>query len=163
MFVDRAAATGLDFAHFNGMSGELYFVEMNGAGAALFDYDRDDDLDLYLVQGTTLGTGKSIADATLPPRDRLYRNEGDGTFTGPRTVTPSCSTTSPAFVTSQLPPVSAARSTITELGRMPFIWSFVTRMGALRPGMAAVVMTTSAPLMYLASSSCWRLSPCCWG
>ena len=81
IFFDRATASGVDFAHFNGMSGELYFVEMNGAGAALIDYDRDDDLDLYLVQGTMLGPGKTIADATLPPgdsgplRDRLYRNE----------------------------------------------------------------------------------------
>ena len=81
IFADRAAAAGLDFVHFNGMSGELYFVEINGAGAALFDYDRDDDLDLYLVQGTMLGPGKTLADATLPPgsprplRDRLYRNE----------------------------------------------------------------------------------------
>jgi len=80
VFVDLAAATGLEFSHFNGMSGELYFVEMNGAGAALFDYDRDNDLDLYLVQGTMLGD-KTISQATLAPlapqplRDRLYRNE----------------------------------------------------------------------------------------
>jgi hypothetical protein len=80
VFVDVAAAAGLDFAHFNGMSGELYFVEMNGAGAAMFDFDRDNDLDLYLVQGAMLG-GKEIAEATLPPRaplplrDRLFRNE----------------------------------------------------------------------------------------
>ncbi len=81
VFTEEAAVRGLDFVHFNGMSGELYFVEMNGAGAALFDFDRDDDLDVYLVQGAMLGPGKTIADATLPPRaplplgDRLYRNE----------------------------------------------------------------------------------------
>ena len=80
VFVDRAAESGLDFVHFNGMSGELYFVEMMGQGAALFDYDQDGDLDAYLVQGTMLG-GKPISAATFPPKhppplvDRLYRND----------------------------------------------------------------------------------------
>ncbi|HUP42917.1 MAG TPA: VCBS repeat-containing protein, partial [Thermoanaerobaculia bacterium] len=81
VFVDRAAEAGIDFVHFNGMSGELYFAEMMGAGAALFDYDGDGDLDVYLVQGTMLGEGKRIEDAVFPPRhplplsDRLYRND----------------------------------------------------------------------------------------
>lgn len=81
VFVDRASEVGIDFVHFNGMSGELYFAEMMGQGAALFDYDGDGDLDAYLVQGTMLGEGKTIADATFPPRhpvplsDRLYRND----------------------------------------------------------------------------------------
>ena len=81
IFTDGTAASGLDFHHFNGMSGELYFVEMNGAGAAVLDYDGDDDLDLFLVQGAMLGPGRKLSDATLAPRsplplrDRLYRNE----------------------------------------------------------------------------------------
>ena len=59
---------------------------------ALFDYDNDGDLDVYLVQGTMLGRGKSIEDAVFPPEhpepftDRLYRNElvapGDGGAAG---------------------------------------------------------------------------------
>jgi hypothetical protein len=81
LFVDRAAETGLDFVHFNGMSGERYFVENMGAGAALFDYDNDGDLDAYLVQGDMLGPDKTFADAIFAPRhplpltDRLYRND----------------------------------------------------------------------------------------
>ena len=81
LFVDRAAEAGIDFVHFNGMSGELYFVEMAGSGAALFDYDLDGDLDVFLVQGTMLGEGETIADATFEPAhplplvDRLYRND----------------------------------------------------------------------------------------
>jgi enediyne biosynthesis protein E4 len=95
IFVDRAADWGLDFVHFNGMSGEYYYPEMVGAGAALFDYDGDGDLDAYLVQGSMLGAGKTLADATfkprgpLPPAGRLFRNDGvrrpDGSLT-PRFV-----------------------------------------------------------------------------
>jgi len=63
------------------MSGELYLAEIMGAGAALFDYDNDGDLDVYLVQGGMLGPGKTLADAVFPPppgrdlRDRLFRND----------------------------------------------------------------------------------------
>jgi hypothetical protein len=70
-FVDAAAQTGLDFVHFNGMSGEMFFPEMMGQGGALFDYDGDGDLDAYFVQGAKLGSGK----APEKPGGRLYRND----------------------------------------------------------------------------------------
>ncbi len=81
LFKDVAAESGLDFAHWNGMSGEYYFPEMTGQGGALFDHDNDGDLDVYLVQGGLLGPGKKRADAlfpyqgTWPPSDRLFRND----------------------------------------------------------------------------------------
>jgi len=80
-FMDVSSASGLDFVHFNGMSGAFYFAEMMGPGGALFDYDNDGDLDIYLVQGAMLGPGKTPADALFPPPpgqppgDRLYRND----------------------------------------------------------------------------------------
>jgi len=80
-FADRTEASGLDFVNFNGMTGKLYFVEMMGGGLALLDYDRDGDLDVYLVQGTLLADD-TVADAVFPPRDsspltdRLFRNDG---------------------------------------------------------------------------------------
>ncbi len=81
LFRDQAQAAGIDFVHFNGMSGEKYYCEMVGSGGALFDYDNDGDLDLYIVQGNMLGPEKSLQDSLfpprvpLPPRDRLYRND----------------------------------------------------------------------------------------
>ncbi|MFW6175792.1 MAG: CRTAC1 family protein [Acidobacteriota bacterium] len=91
-FTDEAAASGLDFTHFNGMSGELYIVEVTGAGAALFDYDGDGDLDAYLVQGTMLGPDKELDDAVFPPEhpeplsDRLYRNDTEVRPDGSRKI-----------------------------------------------------------------------------
>ncbi len=86
-FTDEAAAWGLDFVHLNGMTGELYFCEMMGAGAALVDYDNDGDLDAYLVQGGPLEAPTQAASGQAPagqetagqaPSDRLYRNDGGG-------------------------------------------------------------------------------------
>ncbi len=91
-FTDRAEATGLDFVHFNGMSGEFYFEEMMGPGVALLDFDNDGDLDIYFPQGQMLGAGKTLADAVLPPQlplpltDRLYRNDLEVRVDGSRTL-----------------------------------------------------------------------------
>src|SRR5207249_260286 len=90
-FVERAAESGLDFVHFNGMSGEFYDAEIFAPGVALLDYDNDGDLDVYLVQGQMLGKGKTVNDALFPPqkgplKDRLYRNDLVVNANGTRTL-----------------------------------------------------------------------------
>jgi hypothetical protein len=90
-FVDRAAAAGLDFVHFNGMSGERFYPEIMAPGVALLDFDNDGDLDVYVVQGQMLGKGKTIEQATYKPsgrlQDRLYRNDLAVDANGTRTLT----------------------------------------------------------------------------
>ena len=80
---DVTAEVGLDFRHFNGMTGKLYYPEVVGAGGALLDFDQDGDLDVFLVQGAQLGgDDPSLATFPWPPsvplRDRLFRNDSKG-------------------------------------------------------------------------------------
>ncbi|MCP4250441.1 MAG: VCBS repeat-containing protein, partial [bacterium] len=81
VFTEVAQESGLDFVHFNGMTGELFISETAGAGVALVDYDGDGDLDVYLVQGAGQTADGDLSRALFPPqeplplRDRLFRND----------------------------------------------------------------------------------------
>src|SRR5689334_2114536 len=89
-FVERAKEVGIDFTHFNGMSGEQYYPEIMAPGVALLDYDNDGDLVGYLVQGAMLGPNKTLKDAIYPPQgppgDRLFRHDLVVNPDGTRTV-----------------------------------------------------------------------------
>lgn len=76
-FIEATAAAGLRFQHVDGRSGQRYFLETVGSGAAFFDYDGDGLLDIYLVNSADLPGSHS----PTPPINRLYHNNGDGTFT----------------------------------------------------------------------------------
>jgi enediyne biosynthesis protein E4 len=71
IFDEVAAETGLNFRHYNGMTGKFYLPEIMGAGAALFDYDNDGDLDVFLVQGAPFEPGNKPES----PGGRLFRND----------------------------------------------------------------------------------------
>ncbi len=84
-FLEASAVTGLDFVHFNGMSGQFYFPEITGPGVALLDFDRDGDLDAFLLQGKMLPPDRDPEQARFPPpkgpapTHRLFRNDLDPT------------------------------------------------------------------------------------
>lgn len=61
----------LPFQHTDGRSGEKYFLEPLGSGVALFDYDNDNDLDLYFVNGNSLQN----SDTKILHRNSLFRND----------------------------------------------------------------------------------------
>src|SRR3982751_400585 len=73
LFIESAEATGLTFTHVNGASGQYYMAEQMGAGVALFDYDNDGDLDVFLVQDGPLE--QANAPRTSGPSCRLFRND----------------------------------------------------------------------------------------
>ena len=54
VFTDQTAESGIDFVHVDGFSGEYYYVETFGSGAAFVDVDGDGWQDLYLVNGAPL-------------------------------------------------------------------------------------------------------------
>jgi hypothetical protein len=81
LFQDVTIDAGLDFQHYTGMTGKFYLPEIMGAGAALFDFDNDGDLDIFLVQGATLEPHGRPDKTLFPwkgaqrPMSRLYRND----------------------------------------------------------------------------------------
>ncbi len=74
---DVTSQTGITFTHTDGSSGQRYIVESVSCGLALLDYDGDGDVDIYFLNGAPLGG----VQWNPPPRNALYRNEGDWKFT----------------------------------------------------------------------------------
>jgi enediyne biosynthesis protein E4 len=77
LLVDVTAKTRIAFKHNDGGSGRRYIVEYVSAGLALFDYDNDGDEDIYFLNGAPLPGTK----VKTPPKNALYRNDGDFKFT----------------------------------------------------------------------------------
>ena len=55
-------------------------IKQIGWGTALFDYDNDGDLDIFVTNGSTFQEIKQ-PEVLIPQPDALFRNDGDGMFT----------------------------------------------------------------------------------
>ena len=83
-FVDVTQRVGVNFEYRSSHTSRKYLPETMGAGVALFDYDNDGLLDIYLVNGAPLGD--PTPKGTIPQKtgqeywNRLYHQKKDGTF-----------------------------------------------------------------------------------
>jgi hypothetical protein len=78
VFTDVTESAGIGFVHVNGAYGERLMPETIGSGAAFFDYDRDGDQDLLLVNSRYWEGHTKEGPA---PTQALYANDGHGRFT----------------------------------------------------------------------------------
>jgi hypothetical protein len=70
--------TGITFVHTDGSSGRRYIMESVASGLATFDYNGDGKIDILFLNGAPLPGSPTT---TPPPRNALYRNDGDWKFT----------------------------------------------------------------------------------
>ena len=83
-FVDVTSRLGIDFKHIASHTSRKYLIETMGPGVALFDYDNDGRLDIFVVNGAPLNdpTPKGTIPQKNGPKDwnRLYHQKSDDTF-----------------------------------------------------------------------------------
>jgi len=83
-FVDVTSRLGINFQYRSSHTSRKYLLETMGAGVALFDYDNDGRLDIFLVNGAPLGdpTPKGTIPQKTGPEywNRLYHQKPDGSF-----------------------------------------------------------------------------------
>jgi hypothetical protein len=83
-FVDATEKLGIHFRHQASPTSKKYLLETMGSGVALFDYDNDGRLDIFLANGAplTAPTPKGTTPQKNGPQywNRLYRQKSDGTF-----------------------------------------------------------------------------------
>jgi hypothetical protein len=83
-FVDVSTSLGVRFQHEAPHTSQKYLLETMGSGVALFDYDNDGRLDLFLVNGAEISDPSHPA--AIPVKtgpkywNRLYHQKPDGTF-----------------------------------------------------------------------------------
>jgi enediyne biosynthesis protein E4 len=83
-FADVTEKSGVKFRYLSSHTTKKYLPETMGAGVALFDYDNDGRLDIFLVNGAPIED--PTAKGTIPRKtgpeywDRLFHQKPDGTF-----------------------------------------------------------------------------------
>ncbi len=74
-FTDVTKQSRITFSHV-WSTDKKYILESMSGGVAVFDFDNDGLLDIYLVNSPTVATAGDARSA----RSELWRNQGDGTF-----------------------------------------------------------------------------------
>ena len=78
-FTDMTVRSGVNkFHHTSGKKDKRYILESPSGGVALFDYDNDGWLDIYLINGSTFA---ALEGKEKPPDAALFHNNQNGTFT----------------------------------------------------------------------------------
>src|SRR5258708_14994253 len=85
LFVDVTRRSNVRFVNQSSPTSHKYLIESMTGGVAVFDYDSDGLLDIFLVNGASLKDPMPPAEQPdkSAPRfwNRLYRNNGNGPFT----------------------------------------------------------------------------------
>jgi hypothetical protein len=83
-FIDTTSALGISFRNMASHTSRKYLLETMAPGVALFDYDNDGRLDIFVVNGAPLTdpTPKGAIPQKTGPKywNRLYHQKQDGTF-----------------------------------------------------------------------------------
>ncbi len=83
-FTDVTDAVGVRFLHQGSPTSKKYLPETMGSGVAVFDYDNDNRLDIFFVNGARIDD--PMPKGAMPVKDdarywnRLFRQKQDGTF-----------------------------------------------------------------------------------
>ncbi len=85
VFTDVTEASGLRFLHRNSATSNKYLMETMTGGVAVLDYDGDEWMDVFFVNGAKLKDPQpdgELLDKSSPEFwNRLFRNNRDGSFT----------------------------------------------------------------------------------
>jgi enediyne biosynthesis protein E4 len=83
-YTDITSALNIKFEYVASHTSRKYLIETMGSGVALFDYDNDGRLDIFVVNGAPLNdpTPKATIPQKTGPKDwnRLFHQKKDGTF-----------------------------------------------------------------------------------
>lgn len=81
LFEEVTQESGIDFSYNFGDYSYENILESSGSGITIFDYDGDQNMDLYMMNGTWLpGISDEEGKTFKNTPNRLYRNLGNGKF-----------------------------------------------------------------------------------
>jgi hypothetical protein len=78
VFENTIKASKIDFVLKNSVSPQRYSIETMTGGVAVFDYNNDGFLDIFFTNGAEI---PSLKKSNASFHNKLFRNNGDGTFT----------------------------------------------------------------------------------